>query len=499
MADDATTSTRTTSSNTSKPKAIEFKKRSIVGSASSSFRKRQKQKQLAVRSPSAQTNTNTTAGDGDDDRDGDDDVPATTTDSNHDKNSSNNSSDNEENDDDENDASHSALDAVLATERRRKLLLGRKIRGVDATALSSSSSSTATKRLGVINTNPSAIISSGGGGGSGSDQKSFSDLEGRLMGGRTFAGGRSAGSNDMGGVGGDGDDDGGGGILAMKHKMAMEEFIQKNLREKQQDPLGSTTTTTNAYGGDEVGNHDRQSTERELYAELLLSPKGKGDGIRKRMNYSEDDDGDGDDTKKKRGAEGDVGAGGAVMGGTGIAEVALPIDERLRAARATEMAALERERARMAKRNYHDGTVSSSALPNTVFSSSHSNNTSDLSTNNLLGASYSHNFQLHTKEWVSRRRDERQIEIDALRTAQEATEGNTTIENRARIGFEAARKSAKQGGGSGANASTLTASAGGKNDDPSMRNEWDRKQGGDARSNDERVWRTFMTKQRNRR
>jgi hypothetical protein len=293
----------------------------------------------------------------------------------------------------------------------------------------------------------------------------------------------------------------------------MEEFIQKNLREQQDKKVGNGEKNGGDDDHDDAdGNHDGQYTsyttsdlaERELYAELLLATEI--DDGRKRIN---DSDNDGGGSKKKSGTEGDVGAGGAVMGGTGIAEVALPIDERLRAARATEMAALEREQARMAKqRNYYDGGVepslslSSSALPgNTTFSSSQFNSNNN---NDLLGASYSHNFQLHTKEWVSRRRDERQIEIDTLRIAREATEGNTNVENRARIGFEAARRSAKQGGGASASTSATTTGRGGgasadKDDDPSMRNEWDRKQGRDARSNDERVWRTFMTKQRNRR
>ncbi len=485
--DDEDENTAITSS--PKPKPFEFKKRSAVGSTSSSFR-RKKQKQLVVGPSSA----NHTAADGERDID----VPATTIakpDAAQNAGgggecSSSNIIDNDENDEDENE-SHSALDAVLAVERRRKLLLGRRSRGVDATSLTSSSSSSNVKiaKRGVLNNNNSTSYVYHGGVGGASEQKSYLDLEERLMGGRTFAGGRSAGSNDMGG--GSGDGDGGGDVLATKHKMAMEEFIRKKLHAKQD------------LVGDDAGRHTStsDSAERELYAELLLSTERDSD--RKRLNDSDDDD-DGATAKRKRGDEGDVGAGGAVMGGTGIAEVALPIDERLRAARATEMAALERERAMMAKRKYggvggivEPSSLSSSALPNHT---THSHN-NDMS-NNLLGASYSHNFQLHTKEWVSRRRDERQIEIDALRTALDATEGNTTMENRARVGFEAARKSTKLGEVGRASAPTTSTSGGGTastNNDPSMRNEWDRKQGGDARSNDERVWRSFMTKQRNRR
>jgi hypothetical protein len=119
-----------------------------------------------------------------------------------------------------------------------------------------------------------------------------------------------------------------------------------------------------------------------------------------------------------------------------------------------------------------------------------------------LGASYSHNFQLHTKEWVMRKRDERQTEIDAVQARQEVDEGPTIAGGRARVGFEMARKLARgeaiapvtaaAGGGAGAGA------GGGKGPNGELRNEWDRKSG-DNRSSDDRVWKTFMTNQRNRR
>ena len=112
-----------------------------------------------------------------------------------------------------------------------------------------------------------------------------------------------------------------------------------------------------------------------------------------------------------------------------------------------------------------------------------------------LGASYSHNFQLHTREWLMRRRDERQNEIDAIQAREDADAGPTTSEGKSRIGFDVSRKLAR----GEAILPPSASAAGGKGPNGEMRNEWDRKPGGDHRSSDARVWRTFMTNQRNRR
>lgn len=93
-----------------------------------------------------------------------------------------------------------------------------------------------------------------------------------------------------------------------------------------------------------------------------------------------------------------------------------------------------------------------------------------------------------------RRRDERQNEIDAMQAQQEVDEGPTTAAGRARVGFDISRKLAR-----GEVIPPSASASGGKGPNGEMRNEWDRKPGGDHRSSDERVWRTFMTNQRNRR
>ena len=424
----------------------------------------------------------------------------------------------------------SALNTILAVERRRKLL-DKRNRGVDTATLGKH---TTTKHLAATSTNNTESETTA----TPINNAQNKDFDQRLQ--MSFAGGKLAGSNDMGG-----DDE--GGILAKKHRLAMEDYIKQNLNEKD-----GGVDTSNNNNGEETTNATTEA-EKEMYVELLVKDETDTNGVAKE-------------------GEGDVGAGGAMMGGTGIAEVALPIDERIKALKETERVAMEIEIARKARfgggtgevvgPNVHssnDGTsghkqntmnssslsamvpmnftsgpgkrkrqedvgligvvaesfsqqqsitnksqstttnigpaynVESSAIPASAGYSassagSHVQN-SDVST---LGASYSHNFKLHTKEWVSRKRDERQSEIEAVQAQQVIDEGPTTAENEKRVGFEQSRKIAKgevvaQPAGSGG-----TAGGG--------RNEWDRKQGGGNQpSSDERVWRNFMSKQRNRR
>lgn len=413
----------------------------------------------------------------------------------------------------------SALDKILAVERRRKLLFGRN-RGVDAANLGKQQLRRKNSEGGEDQDGSNAMVRN-------------KDLEERLKG--TFSEGKLAGSNDMGG-----DDE--GGILAKKHKRAMEEFIRTNLQ-----------TVLPTDGGGETKIHDEQGTykfknaaviEKELYSELLAT----SDAVAKEAQNSKKDSLTGD--------EGDVGAGGTMMGGTGIAEVALPIDERIRALKETERAAIEYERARRARlgiTDQHDQHIApgsssatakdlkSSAIPITSspvamvpISFAHGPGkrkrkdaivpepkvpatlTKPLSSFNVnedfefpvqssaipagsfiqrssdtsnVGASYSHNFALHNREWIEQRKDERQAEIDAITAQREAEEGPE--ESRARLGFEVARKLAK---GEAVPDDRDSAHTSGTKGD-SMRNEWDRKQG----SNDDRVWKTFMSNQRNRR
>ena len=386
----------------------------------------------------------------------------------------------------------SALDKIREVERRRKLFSTRN-RGVDALNLGKQT----LRRKSADSDGDDEEVVAGN-----------KDLEERLRG--TFDKGKLAGSNDMGG-------DVEGGVLAKKHKKAMEDYIKSNLQE--QPACGNGTA-------DEKGDFQNTTDiEKEMYSELLVSDNGIKDV---------------EEAKK----EGDVGAGGAMMGGTGIAEVTLPVDERIKAIKDTERAAMEYEKARKArlgivdeenrrdpshtqnskqfadvdnselmamvpmnfasgpgKRKRKDTALSdhtvqtsqpeatntfdptkdfsypihSSAIPAGSFIERDSDSSK-------LGASFSHNYAQHNREWIEEKKNERQAEIDAI-CAQNVEDGPE--ESKARLGFEAARKLAK---GEAFN-ETNNARAN------ELKNQWDGRHG----SNDDRVWRTFMSNQKNRR
>ena len=473
-----------------------------------------------------------------------------------------NENENDKKEEEEEDEESGTLTAILAIERRRKLLA--RSRGINTASLNKSKM---THRNNDVYNNyedgglDSTIgMPSGGEGGiSSSSKNDIGETTTGRLGTRTFGVGQLAGSNDMGGDGKDRDGGGGGGLLEKKHRLAMEEFIRNNLTAvKEQGGSGFSSNRST------MASHQTSDAEKDLYAELLLSS----------VNDNADREGGID---KKAGGEGDVGAGGAMMGGTGIAEVALPIDERLRVLKAAEKAAMEYERSRKArfegggreewgssmmsqiktgmndisdqqriesiaamvpmtfasgpgKRKRQNDSLtppvkddmkSSLSQASTVggqgisdkyliessanigsgsqYSSTYHVRKSDIAD---VGASYSHNFQLHTKEWVMRKRDERQTEIDTIHAKQVEDAGPMTSESRARVGFDMARKIAR-GEITTTDGSVSSGKGGGvtkMNDE--LTNEWDRKKSGTnnhQQSSDDRVWKSFMTNQRNRR
>eukprot|EP00985_Skeletonema_marinoi_P019257 scaffold10974_cov154-Skeletonema_marinoi.AAC.6 len=396
-----------------------------------------------------------------------------------------------------NDEEEGALTAILAVDRRRKLFNNRN-RGVDSAHLLKPTKSAKTSA------DETTV-----------DTNKNKDLEERLKG--NFSEGKLAGSNDMGG-------DEEGGILAKKHRRAMEDFIQQNL----QGGGGGVTAQSNGEDATDGNGGGPTEDEKEMFAELLQSDS----------TNTSNNPANGSQSK-----EGDVGAGGAMMMGSGIAEVALPAAERLRTLKETEKAAMEYEKAHRRVKPQHDGgnadatddnvhdlvpmnfasgpgkrkrqedadmgsstaatistspnksatsqnneqsTTTSSSAAYSASSAGGSVQRSDVST---LGQSYSHNFQLHQQDWIAQRRDERQVEIDTLKTQQQQAEEADDIGGVSgeRMGFQMARRAAK-------GESVRPAPARGPNGE-SLKNEWDRtKKGGHQRSNDDRVWKQFMKK-----
>ena len=109
-----------------------------------------------------------------------------------------------------------------------------------------------------------------------------------------------------------------------------------------------------------------------------------------------------------------------------------------------------------------------------------------------LSQSYSHNFKMHTHQWVSDRKTEQQREIDRVRKEQEERDG--TVENQSRVGFEQARRVARGEMPAGGESSSSDQFASRRTGPAGAVGAGDRN-----RSSDDRVWRSFVSKQRNRR
>ena len=225
-------------------------------------------------------------------------------------------------------------------------------------------------------------------------------------------------------AGGGGDATAEGGVLQRKHQSAMEEFIQGKLKHSQEkQPHEDSTTTANKNDTD------------KLYAELASAAQ-KLAGIASSATTT---------------GEADVGAGGAMLGGTGIAEVTLPADDRILNIKATEEAISAFPTS---------ASKQSSAVPQDLLGS-----TSGKDDILNVPSSYSHNFQLHTQEWVQQKKQEEKA-MEPVPVIQQDDSGEE------RVGFEAARRTVR---------GDLTTSV--------SRTQEKR------RSNDDRAWKNFMTRQ----
>jgi hypothetical protein len=262
-----------------------------------------------------------------------------------------------------------------------------------------------------------------------------------------------------------------GNILTNKHKLAMEQYIQSQMQKEEATATGQDNFK---------GSQERQVVKNrdDLYEQILQESKELGKKTVERNN---------DDLE-----EGDLGAGGAMLGGTGIAEVILPVEDQIKAARETELAAARFERRRAFNKNrnrlnevdnenaesinghgqyqhQHDNEDLFQMLPVSFGSGPGKGRNGSKMVNGLapqgtiskstkapsgtgtalnktampdIGSSYAHNFRLHNEEWINKKKQENQLQKE------EAVE----IENEAdgsRVGFEAKRglKTRKDGSG----------------------------------------------------
>lgn len=117
------------------------------------------------------------------------------------------------------------------------------------------------------------------------------------------------------------------GILERKHAQAMESFVLGKLQQQQQNSTaGANDNAIDATTASVSNNKNKipnKLTEEQLYKELAQQSAELAG--KTHAHYVPE-------------ADGDMGAGGALASGTGISEVVLPVDERLQAARETAQA-----------------------------------------------------------------------------------------------------------------------------------------------------------------
>eukprot|EP00557_Chaetoceros_sp_GSL56_P012660 CAMPEP_0176478496 /NCGR_PEP_ID=MMETSP0200_2-20121128/1218_1 /TAXON_ID=947934 /ORGANISM="Chaetoceros sp., Strain GSL56" /LENGTH=533 /DNA_ID=CAMNT_0017874439 /DNA_START=33 /DNA_END=1634 /DNA_ORIENTATION=+ len=299
-----------------------------------------------------------------------------------------------------------------------------------------------------------------------------------------------------------------GNVLMRKHKVAMEEFIEQQIKVKDNNANGDNNAQQQQQQQQQGGadNDDDNAllqvkNSNDLYTKILQDAKqqlSSNDG--KNTAAVAAAIGDGSTMTME---DSDIGAGGAMLGGTGIAEVALPVEERIKAARQTELAAARMEHKRMMKRrhgysnnnkNYKggldddilegkDGMDTSyemmlpisfgvgpgkqrrknlnanvklqpqeHELPSSLLQADSSRRDvvlgRVLNKNSMpgIGSSYSHNFRLHNDEWIQKQKQQQQQQLQEEEDEQDKRivplegQGEAVVDDSNRIGFEARKR-----------------------------------------------------------
>ena len=232
------------------------------------------------------------------------------------------------------------------------------------------------------------------------------DLKDRLEG--TFASTKTKSNRHVHDGDNDDDDDEDGGVLRKKHKLAMEQYIQSQMKS---DDIMSNNNDMNDHNNNNMMIKDK----KDLYTQLLQSSEAKLASITTTSTLSKNDT-----------QEGDVGAGGAMLGGTGIAEVILSVDDRLKNIKETEIALAKKK---MERDMYGKSMKTASSAGKNVL-------VEDVSS---LGSSYAHNFKLHNSEWIENKKKQEQADYNLSSSQWKRNDGEDNAMNNERMGFQAKR------------------------------------------------------------
>lgn len=136
------------------------------------------------------------------------------------------------------------------------------------------------------------------------------------------------------------------GIMERKHRQAMEAFIQSKMKPSEEGGKKDPNTTSSGSTAEIKCLNKTATTTEELYAQLhqkALQMAGKEPEAEAKAKEHED-----------------VGAGGALVAGTGLVEVVLPVEERLKTMKDTALA-LEGKKKQQETYHQKDGLTRTSA------------------------------------------------------------------------------------------------------------------------------------------
>lgn len=286
----------------------------------------------------------------------------------------------------------------------------------------------------------------------------------------------------------DNSDDEDGGILRKKHKLAMENYIHNQMTGDYQ-AMENNHNHNDHNGLDKDDGSSTVQNKKDLFVQLLKASEASITSANSHNNVTASG------TNKNQ--EGDVGAGGAVLGGTGIAEVILSVDDRLKNIKETEMAIAKKKQEREARLAFYGRSGGSGVIDNSKRNGVKNIGTSssavartkdgamtpadDMSN---LGSSYSHNFRLHNSEWIENKKiQERTRYSNESNNDNIAKESNSIQEDKERIGFHAKRGlvADRNGKGKGNNNMIQRDGLGGRG-------------GGYDKSNDDHVYKNFVSR-----
>jgi hypothetical protein len=285
------------------------------------------------------------------------------------------------------------------------------------------------------------------------------------------------------------------GVLEIKHKQAMESYIQQKMK------MGAANSDSNAEATNmdhdttehEIRQHATMLTKEQLYRELAVAAArlaGKTD--HDNNNDSSNNNAKSGTTTTTDARDGDVGAGGAMLvAGTGIAEVILPVDERLKTAKDTN----ESVQARRGPKNKNAAAAAKfrSATTSTATAGSNPNRRQQPQPSAVPNRFFVPNTMASFP--VSRDAAAAAAAMSTLLHQQPASATVPNAIDDERLGFDAVKRQREGSGGHHASSSTLPQSQRPNPQHPQQPSSSSSQQR-NSRSSDDRVFKKFVSRQR---